>query len=639
MAASPTSRGPPPTTPHGFSDQSSYVQLGSSGALIAVGDFNRDRFLDLVMLDVKSLKRVSLMFWDHDSFSFHHRGRGISLPDYDALDRANDIKPMANIIGAHVADFGNDGTLDILLHDGEQARLFFGDGTGDFNATQRLVIPEMPKTSAVVDANADLVPDIFVVFSNGTRGFWVFHPDDPEVPAVREPVAGNATVEAEPQNGRMRFFDWPGGVNTDPEGKQCVVLDPVSIAFVDLDGDCLPDLVLPTSCGVEVWSNPAATGRAFWELDASRGGTDGRGDLRLLGLEVFNYAHGDRAMAFSDWNSDGTIDIAVTNRNRQDLVVHLNVQNKRSADALCAKDVEWRLERRVGLSTGMNLRSGKVGRLFGSIEVPGSLHVGDYDLDGLPDILSIDASSSRPVVFRNLGNWGERERGESHFGRIDKGEEAGLSNGNSGAVSGMFFDTDESGRQDVLIVRDGNDTRLVWNNLQEDTDSLFFKGTVLSGLPYRQRPRPFSPVVGNTLKISYMERGSRSRVTRVCSQCGQGGLWQLRPCNCEFGLMRIANYIETLWVGAGGGWRQWTNLMPNSMAVVWAEKGDGGSGDSGAWWMEYFTQRRGSQMLRVSALLVASLLVLAVAILVLQQQETKEDREEEHERARLFNFV
>lgn len=629
MGAAAT-RGAPSSTPEGFSDQSSYVQLSSSGALIAVSDFNRDRFIDLVMLDSKTLRDVSIMFWDHDAFSFKHRGKGISLKGLEDDERAHGIAPMGNIAGVHVADFGNDGALDLLLHDGKQGRLFYGDGTGDFNATRPLVIPEMPLTSAVIDANADLVPDIFVAFKNGTRGFWVLESGE-----VSSASQGETSQGKSQEKGGMKFHAWPGGQIHDADGRECKVVDPVSIAFVDLDGDCLADFVIPTSCGVEVWSNPANTGRAFWKLKASRSGVS---DLKSIGLEVFNYAHGDRALAFADFNSDGTIDIAVSNSNRQDLLVHLNIQKKRAMNALCVKDAEWSLDRRVGLSTGMNLRTGKVGGFLNHVDVPGSLHIGDYDLDGLPDIMSIDASSTRPVMFRNMGKWEDREMQDSHFKRMDKKVEQGLSNGNSGAVSGMFFDTDESGRQDILLVRNGNETRLIWNNARQETDSLFFKGTVLSGLAYRDLPRPFAPVVGNTLKISYMERGSRSRVTRVCSQCGQGGLWQLRVCNCQFGLMGIANYIEALWVGAGGGQREWTNLMPNSMAVVWAEKGES-AGDASGWWMEYFTQRRGGQMLRVSALLVASLAVLGVAILVLQQKEMKEDREEEQERVRLFNFV
>lgn len=629
MGASAAGRGAPTSTPPGFSDQSAYVGLSAAGALVAVGDFDRDRFVDLVVLNSQTLRDLSILFWDHDAFAFRHRGHGVRLSELDEQDKKFGIKPMGKVVGVHVADFGNDGTLDVLLHDGMQGRLFFGDGDGNFNASSPVIIPELPLESAVVDANADLIPDVFVAFRNGTRGFWVFEREK----ATKE----EGDDEPVSQEGKMVFKPWVGGANRASDGADCVVLDPVSISFVDMDGDCLPDLVIPTSCGIEVWSNPATSDRSFWDLAVSR--TSAESDLKLIGLEVFNNAHGDQSMVFADFNSDGAIDIGVPNSNRRDLLIHLNIQKKRTADALCARDSEWTLARRIGLSSGLNLGVRKIGRLFGSIGVPPSLHIGDYDLDGMPDIMVIDSSSKRPVLFRNEGKWDNKHNSQSHFARMNPNDEAGLSSGNSGAVTAMFFDTDESGRQDILVVRGSNETRLMWNQLQQQSDSLFFKGTMLSGRPYRSVPRPFSPVPGNTFKLSYIERGSRSHVTRTCSQCSQGGLWQLRPCNCQFGLMQIANYIETLWAGGGAGTRAWTNLMPNSMAVIWAETAER-RGDTSLWWMEYFTQRRGSQMLRISALLIASLAVLAVAILVLQQRERKQDREyDEQERVQLFNFA
>lgn len=616
MGAGQNSRLAPSSAPHGFSDQSAYVSLSSSGALIGTGDFNRDRFIDLLMLDSKSLRRLAVMLWDHDAYSFHHVGRGIILDDDPKT------KLMGKITGVHVADFGNDGTLDVLAMDGTQGFVFFGDANGNFTAATPAHIPDLPPENAVMDANADFVPDVFVAYRNNTRGFWVYNREKP----VEE--------QRDNQKGSFKFHPWPGGASKASDGKDCVVINPTSIAFADMDGDCLADLVIPTSCGLEVWTNPAMSNKKFWELSSDKASHD----MKLLELDgVFNAAHGDWALAFADFDADGTIDIAVPNRNRQDLQIHLNKQRRRPAGQLCTRDPGWTLERRLGLAGGqMNLRAMKMGPLFGSIEIPTSIHVGDFDFDGMPDILTIDGSSTQPALFRNLGVWKEDRLNEVHFKRMERTVEEGLSKGNSGAVAGMFFDTDESGRQDMLIVRRGNETRLIWNNLQAGRDSLFFKGTMLSALGYHLEPRPFAPVAGNTLKVSYRERASSRRVTRTCSQCSQSGHWQLRACNCQFGLMNIANYIEELWAGGGASARSWPSLMPNSMALIWAEGGNVAS----SWWMEYFTQRRGGQMLRVVAVLLGALVVLGLGIVLLQHKERKEDREEdEEERARLFNFV
>lgn len=618
-------RSPPSPSEHGFSDQSEYVGLSSSsGAVMAVADFNRDHFIDLLAIDTSTLRAFSVLLWDHDAYAFGHGVATVSLDDpaLQAMEKAAGASPLGKISAAYVGDFSNDGAYDVLVGDGTQGRLFFGDGAGAFNASPPVILPDLTPVAAVVDADADLVPDIFVVFRNGTRGFWRYEQK-------------NATSDPSiKQSGAFVFQPWVGGSNQAAGGTPCETFDDMAtaVSFADIDGDCLPDLVVPTTCGLEVWSNAASSNRPFWNLSASHSAAD----MRLLDSKVFNYKHGDRVVTVADFDADGTNDFAIVNRNRQDLIVHRNVQSTRAVGALCARDVKWSLERQVGLVGGVNLHKPRIGGFLKSVEVPPLLHVGDYDRDGLPDLLAVDGSSRRPVLFRNRGGWLDRRPSDPHFERADRDIETSLSKSNSDSVSATFFDTDESGRQDILVVRSGNQSRLMWNTLSERWDALFFKGTVLSSLSFQQDPRPFAPVAGNTIKISYMERGSRHRARRVCSQCAQSGFFQLSVCSCQYGLKNIANYIEELWVGAGTSTRSWTSLMPNSMAVIWGE----GSENLGSWWMEYFTQRRGSQMLRVTAILMTVLVILGFIILYLQHRERKEDRaQDERESVRLFNFV
>lgn len=626
MGAGPHTRGPPKSTGHGFSDQSSYVQLSASGALVAIADFNRDRFIDLLMIDTRNMRALSVMLWDHDAYAFYFATPPIFLddPTLKSVETRAAVKPMGKITATFVADFSNDGALDVLVSDAEQGRIFFGDGMGGFNSTVPVVIPQLPPITALVDADADLIPDIFVIFPNGTRGFWQYLPNK------------NTSNTSQPANAsdHVIFRPWTSGVVRSADGRVCEAKPSTAsnIAFADLDGDCLPDLVIPTTCGVEVWSNQASSSRPFWELSAARSSKD----MRQLGTDVFNLDHGDVVLTVADFDSDGTLDIAVVNSNRQDMLIHLNKQKTRAVDNLCSIDSGWELERRVGVASNVNLRSARLGALFGGVDVPRLLHIGDYDLDGMPDMLAIDGASTRPVIYRNKGIWREKRMQDAHFQRLDEKVESSLSKPNGDAISAAFFDTDESGRQDVLVVRAGNETRLMWNSLHEGWDSTFFKGTVLSSLDYRQIPKPFAPVVGSTVKLSYMERGTRHKVRRTCSQCAQSGALQLSVCNCLYGLQDIANYIEALWIGTGASTRSWSSLMPNSMAIIWSMSAN----SPGPWKMEYFTQRRGSQMLRVTAILMVGLFVLGSIILWLQRREAKEDRErDERETTRLFSFV
>lgn len=658
IGGAPHTRAAPTATEKGFSDQSKYVGLGtSSGAVVAVADFNRDRFIDLLMLDSTKLRTLSVMLWDHDAYAFSHVAHeniidldGPAVRTAEAAAGAG-IKPLGHISGVYVADFGNDGTVDVLITDGKQGRVFFSDGSGGFGPRDDtnssghfapVVIPELSAVSAIVDADADSIPDVLTIFLNGTRGFWQLQYSTSDLPSITNTsMSGNDDEQSSNSIPTQRrnpvFRRWPDGLNLGGDGKPCRTEDDMapSIAFADMDGDCLADLIIPTTCGLEVWSNPGHD-NTFWDLSAAHAA----GHMRLLDTQVFNYGHGDRVIVIADFDSDGTNDLAIVNRNRHDMLIHRNIQAVRPVGELCNRDSKWKLEKVVGMTSGVNLRKPRVGPLLaGAVDVPPLLHVGDYDQDGLTDIVMIDGSSTQPLLLRNRGTWASARSEEARFEAMKDVKSGGLGTLAGGnVISATLFDTDESGRQDLLVVRAGNETRLLWNALNDRWDALFFKGTMLSGLPYRAQPRPFAPVVGNTIKLSYMQRGSRRiRVRRVCSQCPQSaGLFQLGTCNCQYGLYGIANYVEELWAGSAGATRGWTGLMPNSMAVIWGDE----SANTAAWWMEYFTQRRGSQMLRVTAILMAGLVVLAASIVYLQHREAKEDRErDERESARLFNFV
>lgn len=111
------------------------------------------------------------MFWDHEAYAFVYRYDGAPLQSLEAWEKERGIRDMGNILGVLMGDFGNDETLDFLLHYGEQGRFFCENRGGNINKSAPIVIPELPKTASVVDASAESVPDIFVAFANGTRGF------------------------------------------------------------------------------------------------------------------------------------------------------------------------------------------------------------------------------------------------------------------------------------------------------------------------------------------------------------------------------------------------------------------------------------------------------------------------------------
>lgn len=583
------SRGPPHATTPGFSDQSAYVGLGGTGAAIAAGDFNRDRAADLLMLNTATYASVDVQVWNQDKFRFEKMGSGASINGTG----------LSKIESANVADFNNDGILDILLSGSQQGVVFFGDSFGNFNLSTPLSIPELPESVAVVDADSDLAPELFVAFSNGTRGFWSF----------------NTTV---PSNISIAFHLWESA-------SKCAIVAGASIATVDLDGDCQAEFVIPTACGLEVWNAPSAD-LPLWRMKTPH-------HMRLLGLRVFNSAEGDGVVAYADFDGDGTLDIAVVNLYRGDLVVHLNVQKTRREGMLCDGDSNWRLVRQLGAAAGtFHIIAQRVGLLFHGFEVPASIATGDFDSDGHADVVAIDGRTGKPMLWRNSGRW-RHDGSQTDATRLIRVKAPALDSYN--AIAAAFWDTGAGGRQDVIVVRRNNNTQLGWNSAARDSDALFFRGTALSALPYRTVPPPFAPAPGATFKVSYSSRLTSRRAVRSCTQCTQAGHWRLRPCRCVLALAHIANYIEEMALGAGGFSRTWSNLMPNSMAIVWAEAGDG----SMRWKMDYFTQRRGGPMFSVVAVLGVALAALGGAILYLQRKEKLQDIQDTAlERARLFHF-
>lgn len=131
-----------------------------------------------------------------------------------------DETPSSKIVSAIPANFNS----DVLLTDDEQGVVYFKDSVGNFNLSKPLLLGEIPAAAAAVDADADLVPELFVAFSNGARGYWGF-------------VSHSETIVT----AHNRVWNARNGL--------CTVISGSSIATSDLDGDCQAKFVIPTSCG------------------------------------------------------------------------------------------------------------------------------------------------------------------------------------------------------------------------------------------------------------------------------------------------------------------------------------------------------------------------------------------------------
>eukprot|EP00172_Hildenbrandia_rubra_P001537 Plantae.Rhodophyta-Hildenbrandia_rubra.ctg210.p1 GENE.Plantae.Rhodophyta-Hildenbrandia_rubra.ctg210~~Plantae.Rhodophyta-Hildenbrandia_rubra.ctg210.p1 ORF type:complete len:646 (+),score=79.24 Plantae.Rhodophyta-Hildenbrandia_rubra.ctg210:2113-4050(+) len=587
-----SSRSPPPLTST-FADRSAYVELDKiSGSAIAVADLDRDRFLDLVLLDTTTLNALSFALWDHQQYRFKKAGQRITLGE--ATDGEKGPTMAEEVL---VADFNSDGTADLLVVGGGKGVVLLSvDGSpGHFVTTNATYVKG--DIVSIVDAGRNLAPDIFVAGNDGPRGFYMNN-----------------------GNGSFRYNEWKSAPT------ECLMTKINPPAFVDMDGDCLADLVIPSSCGIEIYTNITDV----W--------TKRMKDAKLFGLEVFNSKDGDGPISFADFDASGSIDILVFNSDRNDILVHMSNRTYAGRSELCTADPYFNLTQVVGMARGVSMKNTYFGSLlFSKIHVPALIRTGDFDMDGYPDLLYVD-SKSRPRILRNKRVWGGKsDTAKEHFQNLDDKEGRALRLATKGAkvVAATFWDTGESGQQDILLVGKSNHTRLITNGYGRSGDGMFFKGTLLLG-PSKlgdTSARPFGPASGATFEVAYATRDSRTRRVRVCGQCPTSG-WTLLPCNCLFGLGSISNYIEEVAVGSGKTSRSWANLMPNSMALVWANKEDASDG----WRMEYSAQAKGAQILGVVSILSVVMILLGGVIIYLQNLETKRDREEGGERVQLIHF-
>lgn len=574
-----------------------------------------------------------------------------------SLDSMAEIPASAHIVSASPFDANADGMLDLLVSiavspDHFVGVVLLGNGMGGLYPVKALegIGPDL----LIVDGDNDLVADIMFTDPNGLLAFYKNSPPGTFSLKSWNPYGKEAaTSSPDPESNRTRgdtSADEPDPADAYSTCKP--VIGAGSHAFVDMNGDCLPDLVVATQrCGLHVWLNspspdvkmpndnpvPVPGGGAFWDMSVA----NDRDSFIALSKDVWDAETGDGRAVFADFNGDGTTDIAVPNFDLAVIRLSLNEQADRKFGKLCTQDSNWTL-RPYDAFHDIRLAD----TTLGPSRSPAALHAGDFNYDGLLDLLIINADTGVVQLLQaeradeeGTGFWDElrstagsssglwhRVKAQHHKVTFEDVSEGYVLSTIEDPVAAAFFDVDESGRQDILIVQ-AHGTRLIWNSYNELDDSEFFKATSSNAvynsskkLRVTTRQQPFVPMAGNTMKISYGGRNGHEQ--HICTQCPQAGFLTLQPCTCLFGIRRIANYIEELSMGGGGAVRTWSALMPNAMAILWPV-----DGATGHWRVAYFTRSRGRQMFGVVLVLSCTLIILAGAIAYLHAAERIGERQ------------
>jgi hypothetical protein len=345
--------------------------VGSNPVSVATGDFNLDGKPDIVVANLNT-NTVSILLGDGTGGTFIAAAGsplgGLNAPTFVAT-----------------SDFNGDGKLDLAVTNGvtNTVSIFLGIGGGTFGARGNFNSGSSPISITPGDFNGDGIQDLTVVSLNVSN------------------------VSVFPGNGDGTFAT---GINFGTGG------GPRSVVSGDFNRDGKPDLAVANSGGgsnsVSVLINSTSFGTAgvFDKVVSSNVGTgpsaitnadfnlDGKPDLAVANFvsnnvsvlrsagfgnffAAFSYAAGTgpSAITTGDFDLDGKPDIAV-------------------ADAVAdssGNNVSILRNNPANLGTFLAARSYAAGT------GPSAIAVGDFDLDGKPDLAVANDSSNNVSILRN----------------------------------------------------------------------------------------------------------------------------------------------------------------------------------------------------------------------------------------------
>lgn len=273
-----------------------------------------------------------------------------------------------------------------------------------------------------------------------------------------------------------------------------------------------------------------------------------------------------------------------------------------------------------------------------------TLHSGDFNNDGYPDILATlspnDNEHPQSFLLENV----PCQTGCGKFKRSFQVRWNILTPFRNGTAMAAFFDFYQDGILDVILVtyQNGEYKAAAFKN-SLDYDANFIKVMVLTGLSNKANPTIMGRVgkkrrtYGTNLPgplISY-KTTTQEGYTRhgVSAQLAQSAHFSLNLPYTIFGLGRTPNFVDSLTVGLSNHSRFWAQIIPNSQMVVipWP------SNEPSKWKAQLFVTPSKLILMSVAALTTICG-IITVIIGVLQWKERQEDKKERLSESHRFHF-
>lgn len=559
----------------------------TDGIIAAFGDINSDKLTDLFILSNKG--KDLKIFLASDTVPYLRPSTiKCSIPD----GIMTSVTP---------GDFNGDSQLDVLVTVGKtgspidsdsQLKIFWGSHE-TLNCSEGAFITNEPITGQplVLDFNGDKLPDILAQTKSSTRHIWLY-----------TEKYNNFTESSFPEGGIASFKI------------------PHSHAFIDLNSDMAPDLMITTAKGYEVWYNE----RGIFTYNDTDSFTMLK-EATIIGQSTF-----------LDIDLDGKMDHLVpvcfdTSCANSSILARFN--NKWIALPINFEheNVRWGfMPPKEGVSDiGMNTIS---------------LRVGDYDLDGYPDVIVILKPSSESTGQKAFLLQNVECLGCSFQRTFIVVWESGDLKYVTDVVLAAFYDIYNDGILDIIVVRHTNDGNwsLVALRNNYDNNACFIKVIVLSGLCYTDCPHKKVPYGVNQPGpvICYKTTTHEGQPRASCAaQLSQSAYFALQLPYVVFGLGHTPNFVDTLTIGVPSLqfhdrlYHEWTSIIPNSQMFVIPYL----SSQDNSWINKLFVTPS-NNILKTFAALMGAIGLITIIIFGLHFKERREDKKERLQESHRFHF-
>lgn len=562
---------------------------------------------------------------------------------YRATEATASAENGYEIIDGMVSDFNHDGFLDLLLSQRMKSVTKDESSVNDFPIKHQMFlgnsetlklsgwnIPSSKDYLMMLDAKGRMLVDLLGV------------PVDEKSDDL---MIWSASLKNENGEGAVEGNQWAITTGYTLERfeslNSCRPVKKQSHAFADFNGDGFADLLLTCSGSegnyLKLLTSESEKNRSVFRNPLIINLPKGHGPISLGDL------NGDGAMdviyAVCDPPGDCSLEnsIHVLFNSQRPFCERPNQKNCKTLSEIMDTDSKF-----VGFleSDRLVVRIDKEKYLLNTESV---LSVGDYDLNGFPDVLvivkDVESGQTHPILLENLPNNGNKNI--RTFERLTKGTEE-LEN-ISEATGAHFINFYQDGPPDILV-NSKTQIHTIQNGFFQD--AFFLRTEALNGVcpapcvnkrtgSLAQRPYG-SSFPGPTVKFSFTDFDGSLKI-RSGSQLSQSGQGRLNTPFLLFGLGRTNNFVELLAVRtpfrSGPNLAKKAGLVPNSDLIINSPHPDSPS----AFHFELHILP-GQYFLWVLISIGTAMLVLGSLTAYFKWREIKEDNEERKKALHSINF-